>query len=131
VLATDESAAAVSSALATVAANALAGRVQVQRDDAMSTVADSSVGLIVCNPPFHLGTSVHSGASLKLFQAAGRVLSPAGQLWTVFNSHLPYRSQLTRAVGPTRVMGRNTKFTVTVSSRPGRDRSRQSWSARG
>jgi len=131
VLATDESAGAVSSALATVAANALAGRVQVQRDDAMSTVADSSVGLIVCNPPFHLGTSVHSGASLKLFQAAGRVLSPAGQLWTVFNSHLPYRSQLTRAVGPTRVMGRNTKFTVTVSTRPGQDRSRQSWSARG
>jgi 16S rRNA (guanine1207-N2)-methyltransferase len=117
--------------LATVAANGLAGRVQVRRDDAMSTVADSSVGLIVCNPPFHLGTSVHSGASIKLFEAAGRVLRPTGQLWTVFNSHLPYRNQLTRALGPTRVVGRNTKFTVTVSTRPGQDRSRRSWSARG
>jgi 16S rRNA (guanine1207-N2)-methyltransferase len=131
VLATDESTGAVSSASATVAANGLAGRVQVQRDDAMSTVADSSVGLIVCNPPFHVGTSVHSGASIKLFEAAGRVLRPTGQLWTVFNSHLPYRSQLTRALGPTRVVGRNTKFTVTVSTRPGQDRSRRSWSARG
>ena len=131
VLATDESTGAVSSALATVAANGLAGRVQVQRDDAMSTVADSSVGLIVCNPPFHLGTSVRPGASIKLFEAAGRVLRPTGQLWTVFNSHLPYRSQLTRALGPTRVVGRNTKFTVTVSTRPGQDRSRRSWSARG
>jgi 16S rRNA (guanine1207-N2)-methyltransferase len=131
VLATDESTGAVSSASATVAANGLAGRVQVQRDDAMSTVADSSVGLIVCNPPFHVGTSVHSGASTKLFEAAGRVLRPTGQLWTVFNSHLPYRSQLTRALGPTRVVGRNTKFTVTVSTRPGQDRSRRSWSARG
>jgi 16S rRNA (guanine1207-N2)-methyltransferase len=116
VLATDDSAAAVSSALATVAANGLTERVQVLRDDAMSTLADGSVDLIVCNPPFHLGTSVHSGASVKLFQAAGRVLAPEGQLWTVFNSHLPYRNQLNRAVGPTHVIGRNAKFTVTRST---------------
>ena len=131
VLATDESAGAVSSALATLAANGLAGRVQVLRDDAMSTLSDSSVALIVCNPPFHLGTSVHSGASVKLFEAAGRVLKPGGQVWTVFNSHLPYRSQLTRALGPTRVIGRNTKFTVTMSTGSGQDRPRQSWSSRG
>jgi 16S rRNA (guanine1207-N2)-methyltransferase len=117
VLATDESAGAISSAMATVAANGLDGRVRVLRDDAMSTLADASVDLIVCNPPFHLGTSVHSGASVKLFQAAGRVLKPGAQMWTVFNSHLPYPGQLTRAVGPTRVMGRNTKFTVAVSTR--------------
>jgi 16S rRNA (guanine1207-N2)-methyltransferase len=117
VLATDESSGAVSSALATVAANGLGERVRVLRDDAMSTLADASVDLVVCNPPFHLGTSVHSGASVKLFQAAGRVLKPGGQLWTVFNSHLPYPSQLARAVGGTRVAGRNTKFTVAVSTR--------------
>ena len=118
VLAIDESAGAVSSALATVAANGLTGRVQVLRDDAMSTLPDASVDLIVCNPPFHLGNSVHAGATLKLFQAAGRVLRPRGQLWTVFNSHLPYRSQLNRMVGPTRVIGRNAKFTVAMSTRP-------------
>jgi 16S rRNA (guanine1207-N2)-methyltransferase len=117
VLATDESAAAVSSALATMAANGLAGRVQVLRDDAMSTLPDASQDLVVCNPPFHLGTSVHSGVSLKLFQAAGRVLGPDGQLWTVFNSHLPYLGQLSAAVGPTQVIGRNRKFTVTRSTR--------------
>jgi len=44
------------------------------------------------------------------------VLKPEGQLWTVFNSHLPYRNQLTRAVGPTHVIGRNAKFTVTMST---------------
>jgi 16S rRNA (guanine1207-N2)-methyltransferase len=117
VLATDESAGAVSSALATVAANGLTERVAVLRDKAMSTLPDASVDLIVCNPPFHLGTSVHAGASLKLFQAAGRVLQPQGQLWTVYNSHLLYRHQLNRAVGPTRVVGRNAKFTVAVSTR--------------
>lgn len=117
VLATDESAGAVSSAMATVAANGLAERVRGLRDDAMSSLAGASVDLIVCNPPFHLGTSVSSGASLKLFQGAGRVLVPGGELWTVFNSHLPYLRQLTTAVGRTRVIGRNTKFTVAVSTR--------------
>lgn len=130
VVATDESAAATSSALATAAANGLTGRIQVLRDDAMSTMPDASVDLIVSNPPFHLGTSVHSGASVKLFQAAGRVLKPEGQLWTVFNSHLPYRSQLTRAIGPTRVVGRNAKFTVTVSTRSAQNRPRRTWSSR-
>jgi 16S rRNA (guanine1207-N2)-methyltransferase len=117
VLATDESAAAVCSASATVAANDLGGRVQVLRDDAMSTLPDASVDLIVCNPPFHLGTSVHSGASDKLFRAAGRVLRREGQLWTVFNSHLPYGGQLVHTVGPTRVVGHNAKFTVTLSKK--------------
>jgi 16S rRNA (guanine1207-N2)-methyltransferase len=130
VLATDESAGAVSSALATAAANGMTERVQVLRDDAMSTLPDASVDLIVCNPPFHLGTSVYPGAAVKLFRAAGRVLRPEGQLWTVFNSHLPYRSQLTRAVGPTRVIGQNAKFIVTVSTRSAQGRSRHSWSAR-
>jgi 16S rRNA (guanine1207-N2)-methyltransferase len=115
VLATDESAAAVSSALATLAANGLAQRVRVLRDDAMSTLAAASQDLVVCNPPFHLGTSVHSGVSVKLFEAAGRVLAPQGEMWTVFNSHLPYLGQLNRAVGPTQVIDRNSKFTVTRS----------------
>lgn len=118
VLATDQSAAAVSSAAATLAANGLTGRVQVLRDDAMSTLPDASVDLVLCNPPFHLGTSVHAGAAMKLFEGAGRVLAAGGELWTVFNSHLAYVGALNRTVGPTRVVGRNEKFAVTVSTRP-------------
>jgi 16S rRNA (guanine1207-N2)-methyltransferase len=117
VLATDQSAAAVSSAAATAAANGLSARVQVLRDDAMSTQPDASVDLILCNPPFHIGTSVNAGAALRLFDAAGRVLAPSGELWTVFNSHLAYDRALDREVGPTKVVGRNAKFTVTVSTR--------------
>jgi len=117
-LATDQSAAAVSSAAATLAANGLTERVQVLRDDAMSTLPDACMDLVLCNPPFHLGTSVHAGAALKLFDAAGRVLAPGGEMWTVFNSHLDYTRALSRSVGPTRVMGRNATFTVTMSSRP-------------
>jgi 16S rRNA (guanine1207-N2)-methyltransferase len=117
VIATDRSAAAVASAQATVTANGQADRIVVQRDDAMSQLADASADLILCNPPFHLDTSVHAGAALKLFEAAGRVLRPAGELWTVFNSHLGYRANLQRLVGETRLVERGSRFSVAVSTR--------------
>ncbi|MBP1135958.1 16S rRNA (guanine1207-N2)-methyltransferase [Arthrobacter sp. PvP023] len=116
VTATDQSAAAVDSARATAEANGLAGRITVLQDDAMSSLPDGSAGLILLNPPFHLGASVHAGAGIKMFGAAGRVLEPGGELWTVYNSHLHYLPALERYVGPTRVAGRNAKFTVAVST---------------
>ena len=116
VVATDQSAAAVESTRETLAANGLTG-VDVVRDDALSGFDDASADLIVLNPPFHMGSTVYAGIALKLFEAAGRVLAPGGELWTVFNSHLSYRAALQRAVGPTRQVDRNTKFTVMVSTR--------------
>jgi 16S rRNA (guanine1207-N2)-methyltransferase len=115
VVATDQSAAAVSSVKATAAANGLGERVEVIHDDAMSTLEPGSVDLILLNPPFHLGASVHAGAALKMFHAAARVLAPGGELWTVYNSHLQYRAALERHIGPTVEEGRNSKFTVTRS----------------
>ncbi len=117
VTATDRSAAAVDSALATARANGLDGRIDVLQDDAMSTLPDASADLILLNPPFHLEAAVHAGAGIKLIEAAGRVLAPGGELWTVFNSHLHYRPALERLIGPTREVGRNPKFTVTASTR--------------
>jgi 16S rRNA (guanine1207-N2)-methyltransferase len=124
VIATDQSSAAVQSAAATMAANGLgegaarpAGPVQVVRDDALSGFDDSSADVVLLNPPFHVGSTVHAGIALKLFEAAGRVLVPGGELWAVFNSHLSYRAALQRAVGPTRQVDRNAKFTLMVSTR--------------
>ncbi|MGK5112574.1 MULTISPECIES: class I SAM-dependent methyltransferase [unclassified Geodermatophilus] len=117
VLASDQSAAAVASAAATAAANGVADRVRVARDDAASTVADGSVDLVVCNPPFHLGAAVVTGAADPLFAAAARVLRPGGELWTVYNNQLPHKAALRRLVGPTRVAASDRRFTVTVSTR--------------
>ncbi|MCX6500399.1 MAG: methyltransferase [Arthrobacter sp.] len=117
VTATDRSAAAVESAAATARANGLDGQIDVLQDDAMSTLPDACAELVLLNPPFHLGAAVHSGAGIKLIEAAARVLVPGGELWTVFNSHLRYRTALERLVGPTREVGRNPKFTVTASVR--------------
>ena len=117
VTATDRSAAAVASARATVAANGVAGRVTVTHDDAASDVADASVDVVLLNPPFHLGSSVHTGAATRLFEAAARVLRPGGELFTVYNSSLGYRAELDRLIGRTAQLHRTPKFTVTRSIR--------------
>ncbi|WP_431219192.1 class I SAM-dependent methyltransferase [Leifsonia xyli] len=115
VVATDQSAAAVASASATAAANGVAGRVTVVRDDGLASQSDGSADLVVLNPPFHIGSAVHTGIAHRLFADAGRVLAPGGELWAVWNSHLGYRPALERTVGPTRQIARNAKFTVTAS----------------
>lgn len=117
VIATDRSAAAVASARATAAANGLADRITVTHDDAGSELADASADVVLLNPPFHLGTSVHTGAATRLFEAAARLLRPGGELFTVFNSSLGYRAELTRIVGATEQLHRTVKFTVTRSIR--------------
>ena len=53
----------------------------------------------------------------RLFRGAARVLRPGGELWTVYNTPLGHRMSLSRVVGPTRVVSRTPKFTVTVSTR--------------
>ncbi len=117
VVAVDQSAAAAASAAATAAANGLGERIRVVRDDAADSVGDAGIDLVVCNPPFHVGAAVVTTAADRLFGAAGRVLRPGGELWTVYNSALRYKPTLTRMVGPTRVAQQTPKFTVTVSTR--------------
>ncbi|PKI91272.1 SAM-dependent methyltransferase [Actinomycetales bacterium SN12] len=119
ITATDRSASAARSAQASVVANGLAGRITVTLDDAGSELPDGSADLILLNPPFHLGTSVHEGAGHRLIQAAARLLRPGGEVWTVFNSHLDHRGVLSRDVGPTEQVARTPKFTVTRSVRRG------------
>lgn len=117
VIATDQSAAAVASFLATMQANDLTDRVTVVRDDGLKSQPESSADLIVLNPPFHVGATVHTGLADRLFRDAARVLRPGGELWTVYNSHLAYRPTLESVIGSTREVVRNSKFTVTSSRR--------------
>ncbi len=117
VIATDQSAAAVASSLATMLANDLADRVTVVRDDGLRSQPDASADLIVLNPPFHVGATVHTGLADRMFRDSARVLRPGGELWTVYNSHLAYRPTLQSMIGSTREVVRNNRFTVTSSRR--------------
>ncbi|MBO9705130.1 MAG: methyltransferase [Arthrobacter sp.] len=117
VVATDVSAAAVRSARLTATTHGVGDRVLAVHTDALDGFPSGSAELILLNPPFHLGHSVHAGAALKLFRAAAEVLRPGGELWTVWNSHLGYLPALEKYVGPTDIVGRNKKFTVTRTRR--------------
>lgn len=117
VTASDQSAAAVASAQATARANGLTDQITVLQDDALSTFPPKSADVVLLNPPFHVGAGVHTGAGLKLIRAAARILEPGGELWTVYNRHLPYLPTLEREVGATSSHGQNAKFTVTRSIR--------------
>ena len=114
VLAVDVSRAACASARETALANGV--QVEVRRTDAL-VASPASVGLVVCNPPFHRGTTKDSTPGFELLRSAIPALSPDGELWTVFNSHLPYLLFLSSQVGPTRVVARDRHYTVTRSRR--------------
>ena len=69
--------------------------------------------------PGALGLLLRRHGYRGLFAAAGRVLRPGGELWCVYNSHLPHREALRRLVGPTRQISRDPVFTVTAATRSG------------
>lgn len=117
VVATDQSADACASTRDSARLNGVAEAVEVRRDDALASFPAASEDLLVLNPPFHTGNAVDPRVALRLVSECARVLRPGGQLWCVWNSHLQYRPELERRVGPTRQLARNPTFTVTVSTR--------------
>lgn len=120
VRASDRSRAAVQSTRATAEANGVSDQVDTHWEDALAEMAPASARLIVLNPPFHDRSALSVDAATTLFAAAGRALAPGGELVTVWNSHLRYRPQLERLVGPTEQWARTPKFTVTLSTAPER-----------
>lgn len=116
VIATDDSASAVRSTTATLAANNIDG-VQVLHQSGLVQLKDAAVDIVVLNPPFHDGTELTSDIANSLFTEAARVLKPGGVLYTVFNASRGYRRQLVRRVGPTEQMARDKRFIVTQSQK--------------
>lgn len=117
VTAVDVSVAAVLSTAATALENGFADRITAVQDDALAGLSTASADIVVCNPPFHTGTALDTDVAQRIFENAGRVLRPGGQLWTVYNSPLPYKGALNSLVGRTVVVASNRKFTVTVSTK--------------
>ncbi len=115
-IATDDSASAVRSTAATLAANNVDG-VHVMHQSGLAQLGDASVDVVVLNPPFHDGTELTSGIAHFLFAEASRALKPGGVLFTVFNSSRGYLAQLQHTVGPTRQVVRDRRFIVTHSQK--------------
>jgi 16S rRNA (guanine1207-N2)-methyltransferase len=114
VLACDTSAEAVASTTLTAEANGFS--VDVRRSDGIP--ADiTELDLVACNPPFHRGAAKDSSAAFAMVADTGRALRPGGELWLVFNSHLPYLAHAREQVGPTRVVVRDPSYMVTCSTK--------------
>ncbi|OIR45463.1 class I SAM-dependent methyltransferase [Corynebacterium sp. NML130628] len=86
-------------------------------DDAGSQFADASFDTVALNPPFHAGTTVDTTLVEYLLDASHRLLKPGGQLFVVFNSHLPYRRQVAKRFEQVEQVARNSKFTVLTARR--------------
>lgn len=118
VLASDDDADAVRSTRATLAASGLdTDRVTVTWDDALSRQEEGSADLVLLNPPFHDGPGMDPTLVKGMLDAAARVLRPGGELWMVHNSHLRYRTEMERRVGPVRQRSRDRRFTVLSATR--------------
>jgi len=122
VIATDQSAAAVAATRLTAETAEVADRVEVLRADGAEAVPDGWAELILLNPPFHSGSTVHAGVAHRLIRSCARALVPAssngaGELRMVFNSHLAYRGLVERVIGPSRQVARDRTFTVLSATR--------------
>lgn len=115
VTAVDSSFAAYRSTLATAGANQVA--VNAQRQEDLGFLTPGSLDVVMCNPPFHRGAAKDSTPAFEMIDAAADVLCPGGELWLVYNAHLPYLSALRNAVGPTEIVTRDRDYLVTRSTR--------------
>lgn len=117
VSARDVSWSAVAATRATAAANNV--EVDVSWGAGLEGYADDSFDAVVTNPPFHRGVAKESADTLEMFSEAARVLRPGGDLWCVFNSHLPWQRELQQRLGPTRRVAQDRSFTVTRTTTRG------------
>lgn len=117
VIASDQSAAAVASTQLTAEAAGVADRVEAHRADASEAVPAAWADLVLLNPPFHTGSTVHAGVGQRLIRSTAEALAPGGELRLVFNSHLPYRALIEREIGPTRQIARDRTFTVLAATK--------------
>ena len=74
--------------------------------------ADRPFDLILCNPPFHQGTTVTTELAKGLFDSAKDSLRAGGQLWVVANRHLQYHVLLKNIFGRCTTVTGDSKFVI-------------------
>ncbi|MET8111256.1 methyltransferase [Streptomyces prasinus] len=112
VLFVDESFQAVASARATYRANEVPGHAEFRVGDGLTGVPDSSVDLVLNNPPFHSHHATGDATAWRMFTGALRALRPGGELRVVGNRHLGYHVKLRRLFGNSEVVASDRKFVV-------------------
>jgi len=80
--------------------------------DCLQGVADNSVSLILCNPPFHQNNAINDDVAWQMFIESKTALQAKGELWVIGNRHLGYHAKLKHLFGDCDVVASNKKFTL-------------------
>lgn len=109
----DESAAAIASTRRSWEMSIPDGReVQIVLGDGLLDVADGSLDVVLCNPPFHSGQTVDEWVGQRLLEQAHTALRSGGELYLVANRHLNYHRYLRSAFASVDTLTSTPKFTV-------------------
>ena len=80
--------------------------------DCLQGVADNSVSLILCNPPFHQNNTINDDVAWQMFTESKAALQAKGELWVIGNRHLGYHAKIKHLFGHCDVVASNKKFTL-------------------
>lgn len=106
---TDNNAAAITAAKATLAANDLEGEIIAAN---CAEGIDQKFDVVVCNPPFHQGFSVEGELTDRFLASARRLLVSGGAAIFVVNAFIPIESKAKHYFKKVDELANNKKFKV-------------------
>lgn len=68
--------------------------------------------LVLCNPPFHQNNTIGDHISRQMFNDSRDALKENGQMRVIGNNHLSYPQKLKEIFGNSKVVTRNSRFTI-------------------
>ena len=107
----DESSMAVQSAQANYA-NFFDDQAEFHWTNCFEGQPKNFLDLVLCNPPFHQGTTVGDFIAIQMFNDAYSALKPGGILRVIGNSHLGYQVKLKKIFGNSKIIATNKKFMI-------------------
>lgn len=80
--------------------------------NSLQAVADASLDLVLCNPPFHQQHALTDQLAWQMFTDARRCLRTGGELLIIGNRHLGYHVRLPRLFSRVETVAANQKFVI-------------------
>ena len=97
---------------------ALAGRpAEFRVGDGLLEQPESSLDLVLCNPPFHQQQVVGDFIARRMFGQSHKALAVGGELWLVANRHLGYHVRLQQLFGNCTLVAETPKFVILKARR--------------
>lgn len=95
----------------------LANEARFEAADVLDGVPTGTVDVVLCNPPFHQGTTVSRRVAAHMFKESRRVLRGGGRLLVVGNRHLGYHAALKGLFGGVKTVASDRRFVVLEATR--------------